>query len=383
LALQNKNKIRVKYIIENAGTASYAKAFQGYNTFFSYSPFESATSWKRIETHYDEVNGWLIWNHEGTLGGSSNSVYFAYFPPYTYERHLGLIAKCAASPLCKVHSLGQTLKNREIDCVTVGTGPKICWIIHRQHPGESMAEFYAEGLLSRLLDDWDSVAKKARELYTFNIVPNVNPDGSIAGNLRVNALGSNLNREWAPSSPPGDSDEECQVLYEAPTLERSPEVYHILRHMDQTGCDAFLDIHGDEELPFNFLAGSQGMQNWSKRLEALHGAFLASYERANSDMQAQVSYEPDKPNEGMTNICSNQIALRFDCFSGTLEMPFKELWQKQGWGPERARELGASVLDPLLYICPYLRDNKPFWERLPSEDAYIHPSCEYKSMSHE
>lgn len=96
LASQNKNKFRVQYIIENAGTASYAKAFHGYDTFFSHSPFEPAT-WKRIETHYDEVNGWLIWNHEATIDGSSNSVYFAYFPPYSYERHLGLIAKCAGT----------------------------------------------------------------------------------------------------------------------------------------------------------------------------------------------------------------------------------------------------------------------------------------------
>jgi hypothetical protein len=25
--------------------------------------------------------------------------------------------------------------------------------------------------------------------------------------------------------------------------------------MDETGCDLFLDIHGDEEIAFNFLAG--------------------------------------------------------------------------------------------------------------------------------
>jgi murein tripeptide amidase MpaA len=218
-----------------------------------------------------------------------------------------------------------------------------------------MASFYAEGLLTRLLgldDDWDGVAKKAKELYTFKIVPNVNPDGSVNGHLRTNGAGQNLNREWAPSSAPAEDSsnangEECKVPYDAPTLERSPEVYHILRHMDETGCDAFLDIHGDEDLPFNFLAGSQGMPNWDKRLEALHGAFLAAYERTNSDMQAKVSYDPDKPNEGLKNICSNQIALRFDCFSGTLEMPFKELWQNEGWGPDRARQLGASVLDPL------------------------------------
>lgn len=32
-------------------------------------------------------------NKEGGDGGSS--AYFAYFPPYSYERHLGLIARCA------------------------------------------------------------------------------------------------------------------------------------------------------------------------------------------------------------------------------------------------------------------------------------------------
>ena len=57
---------------------------------------------------------------------------------------------------------------------------------------------------------------------------------------------------------------------------------------------------------------------WGKRLESLHGAFLASYERANGDVQGKVSYEPDEAGEGMTNVCSNQIAERFDGFSGTL-----------------------------------------------------------------
>jgi murein tripeptide amidase MpaA len=159
------------------------------------------------------------------------------------------------------------LSGREIDCLTIGTGPKTCWIIHRQHPGESMAEFYAEGLLTRLLgldDNWDRLAEKAKELYTFKIVPNVNPDGSTNGYLRTNAAGSNLNREWAPSSAPGgalDGGEECKVPYDAPSLERSPEVYHILRHMDETGCDAFLDIHGDEDLPFKGFAKNERTSN--------------------------------------------------------------------------------------------------------------------------
>ena len=76
---------------------------------------------------------------------------FAYFPPYSYERHLGLVAKCAESGAdATVRSLGQSVEGREIDCVQVGNGPKTCWIIHRQHPGESMAEFYA-GMTIRYL----------------------------------------------------------------------------------------------------------------------------------------------------------------------------------------------------------------------------------------
>ena len=34
----------------------------------------------------------------------------------------------------------------------------------------------------------------------------------------------------------------------APTLERSPEVYHIMRVLDEQGCDGYMDIHGDEEI---------------------------------------------------------------------------------------------------------------------------------------
>ena len=70
-------------------------------------------------------------------------------------RHLDLVAHCAAAkdaaPGLSVRSLGQTLDGREMDCVSVGTGPLQAWVIHRQHPGESMAEFFAEGLLGRLL----------------------------------------------------------------------------------------------------------------------------------------------------------------------------------------------------------------------------------------
>jgi hypothetical protein len=135
-----------------------------------------------------------------------------------------------------------------------------------------MASFYVEGLLNRLLGldvegksslPMKEVVKRAIDIFTFHIVPNVNPDGSAAGYLRTNAAGSNLNREWATV---------CDN-YSAPTLDKSPEVLYILREMDKTGVDAFLDIHGDEALPFNFLSGSEGMSVWSPRLKALLTSF--------------------------------------------------------------------------------------------------------------
>jgi len=211
------------------------------------------------------------------------------------------------------------------------------------------------------------------KLYRFFIVPNINPDGSVRGHLRTNAGGQNLNREWCSSGS-----------YEAPTLERSPEVYHVLKKMDETGVDMFLDVHGDEELPFNFFAGAEGCSNWSKRLETLQGAFVAKYSRTNSDMQIPVSYEPEEPNQAKLNICSNQIAVRFDCCALTLEMPFKDCFSnpdpERGWNAARASMLGSSALEALAYVAPYLRSQDEFWTAFGEKDKYVRPTDDYQSL---
>ena len=142
--------IKVKYILENAGEASYANAFKGYSTFVSTkaNPYDSE-AWERTsDCEYNE-NGQLIWTHVHSVKDGPSSAYFSYFPPYSYERHLDLISKCEQADNVSIKSLGQTVSGKEIDYITVGNGPHVCWINHRQHPGESMASFYAEGLLNR------------------------------------------------------------------------------------------------------------------------------------------------------------------------------------------------------------------------------------------
>ena len=37
-----------------------------------------------------------------------------------------------------------------------------------------------------------------------------------------------------------------------PSEEYSPEVFSIRKEMHDLGCDMYLDVHGDEELPYNF-----------------------------------------------------------------------------------------------------------------------------------
>jgi murein tripeptide amidase MpaA len=369
----SNKKHKIRYFLENAEAASYPEAWPGTTVFYS-TNIEDPDSWRRnLETNYSD--GQLVWEHEHTQNGS---VFFSYFPPYSYSRHLGLVSRC--SKYADIISLGHSLDGRDIECISLGKGKIVCWFIHRQHPGETMASYYAEGLLTRLLGldsngIVDEDVQKLTEMYTFYIVPLMCPDGAVRGHLRTNACGANLNREWA-----------TKRFYEAPSLERSPEVYAVMKKMDDTGVDIFLDIHGDEELPFNFIAGAQKTPKWGKRMESLHGAFVAAYQRANSDMQQRIGYPaPESPEAALQymNVASNQIATRFDCLSMTLEMPFKDCLSnsdpERGWSPDRSCKLGASVLSPLEYIHPYLRVEGEFWTQLPPEDAYVPTTDEYEA----
>mmetsp|Transcript_12461 Transcript_12461/g.18285 ORF Transcript_12461/g.18285 Transcript_12461/m.18285 type:complete len:457 (+) Transcript_12461:150-1520(+) len=363
-----KKKQRVNYIIENAERVSYPTAWPGSTVFYT-NNVEDVDSWKRNrDTAY--VAGQLSWPH---VHESNGSIYFSYFPPYSYARHLSFMSRCAS--LAHVGTLGQSLEGREMDYIVVGTGSLVAWVIHRQHPGESMAEHYAEGLLTRLLGldnngDVDGVVKQLLSLFTFYIVPCMCPDGAVKGHLRTNAAGANLNREWTSTAN-----------YEAPSLERSPEVYYTLEKMKETGCDFFLDVHGDEELPFNFLSGAANIPNWGPRLEALHGAFCAAYSRQ-GEMQQKYGY-PATPAETVLkymNVACNQIGYRFDCLAVTLEMPFKDCKDypdpDYGWNPKRSRDLGASVLEALLYVAPQLHTTEA--PRFSPEDVYVETTNDYQ-----
>ncbi|PHQ69984.1 MAG: hypothetical protein COB93_06625 [Sneathiella sp.] len=313
--------------IVNAGAASYPKGWEGYRAVASYD----RENWFRIDTEY--LDGLLTLQ----MTPEQNSVYIAFFAPYSMERHADLIARAQRSPRASVSVLGQTLDGQDMDLLTIGEegpGKKAFWFIARQHPGEAMAEYWMEGFIARLLDAADQVSQELLDAAVFYVVPNMNPDGSRRGHLRSNAGGANLNREW-----------------QAPEMDRCPEVYVVREKMHQTGVDFCLDVHGDETLPYNFLIGTQGIPGWDTRRDMLLTDFKRTWQLVNPDFQTVHGYPMPPKGKGNPALCGNYVAETFDCFAMTLEMPFKDAADTPdnitGWSPERSRRLGASVLDVL------------------------------------
>jgi murein tripeptide amidase MpaA len=272
---------------------------------------------------------------------ASDSAWFAYFAPYTMERHHDFVASVAAHPDVSYRSLGQSLDGQEIDYFTFGGGPLQVWLYGRQHPGESMAEWWMEGALEKLTDDDDPVTRVLLRECTFNIVPNMNPDGSRRGHLRTNAAGVNLNREW-----------------HAPSAEKSPEVLCVRNAMDETGVDFAMDIHGDEAIPANFLAGFEGIPSITDEQLRLFKLFNDTLERLSPDFQTAQGYEIPAPGQANMSMSTTQLAERFGCVSMTLEMPFKDNSNLPdpvyGWSPQRSKYLAGACLDALHALLPEL-----------------------------
>jgi murein tripeptide amidase MpaA len=320
--------------IVNAANATYADGWPGYSAVASYDRVE----WFRVPTRFDGTE--MVIEHAPLR----DSIYYAYFEPYSWDRHLGLLGRADASPRARVADLGPTVDGRDINMVTVGApgaGKKSLWIIARQHPGETMAEWFVEGLLDRLLDESDAMARVLLERAVVRIVPNMNPDGSVRGNLRTNAAGANLNREWM-----------------APSLARSPEVFHVRAAMQATGVDGFLDIHGDEGLPYVFTDGNERLENHTPRMAALEQGFKAGLQFANPDFQTVEGYPADKETKTNLTIASKWVGHTFGGLALTLEMPFKDNANlpdpEHGWNGARSKRLGADSLTALHAILPSL-----------------------------
>jgi len=88
------------------------------------------------------------------------------------------------------------LKSNEIESREKINSKKAVIMIARQHPGETVGSHVIKGCIDFLLGDSDE-AKKLREIYNFQIIPMMNPDGVLVGNSRTGFAGCDLNRRWS------------------------------------------------------------------------------------------------------------------------------------------------------------------------------------------
>lgn len=321
--LSNVKDKELHISLEELNTTAYKEGWKDYNIVTSYDNM----NWFRTKCNFDGDK--LTF----TVTPLQNKIYFAYFEPYSYHRHNELIGSAIGFSNVEYESLGKTLEGRSMDLLVIGNqnARNKIWITARQHPGETMAEWFMEGLINRLVDDSEGISRNLLQDCVFYLVPNMNPDGAYHGNLRVNAAGSNLNREWLE-----------------PTLEKSPEVFYVRQKMEITGVDMFFDIHGDEALPYVFTAGCDDNLTFSQKQKDLQAKFDEFFVLINPDYQTQYGYEKGHFTKDTPTLATNWVGDKFGCLALTLEMPFKDNAnlpdEAHGWDGERSYKLGMSLL---------------------------------------
>ncbi|MDF3242084.1 M14 family metallopeptidase [Pseudomonas veronii] len=321
--------------LSNAGQSSYKHAWSGYNAVASYDH----VNWFRVPTRFDGETLHI------SLETREKHAWFAYFEPYSRERHDWLIDQALNHAGTRLLATGKSVEGRDIQLLRRGKGGegrRKVWIIAQQHPGEHMAEWFMEGIIERLQQDGDAELKKLLAVADLYLVPNMNPDGAFHGHLRTNAMGQDLNRAWQSASQ-----------------EISPEVLFVQTQMEKYGVDLFLDIHGDEEIPYVFAAACEGNPSYTPRIEALEKHFRSHLSALTRDFQTTHGYTRDLPGEANMTLACNAVGEKYDCLSLTLEMPFKDNDDapnpNTGWSGKRSMQLGKDVLSSVADIVGLLR----------------------------
>ncbi|MDP2748200.1 M14-type cytosolic carboxypeptidase [Pseudomonas sp.] len=327
---------RYGFSLGNAGQSSYPNAWSGYHAVASYDQRD----WFRVPSRFAE--GALSFDIEPQHG----QIWFAYFEPYSRERHALLIEDAQRLAGAELFATGKSIEGRPIELLRISRNPQAqhkIWLIAQQHPGEHMAEWFIQGLLERLQLRDDAELNNLLEQADLYLVPNMNPDGAFRGHLRTNVAGCDLNRAWQSAS---ETD--------------SPEVYFVQQQMRAVGVDLFLDIHGDEEIPHVFVAGCEGNPGYSPRLQRLENQFKQLLIDNGAEFQTAFGYTPDQFGQANTSLACNAVGMEFDCLAFTIEMPFKDHDDRPnphtGWSGARSMQLGKDVLSVAAAMVGQLRE---------------------------
>ncbi len=130
-----------------------------------------------------------------------DTVYVAYYTPYTYGYLQSRIKDWKKSNYVKVDTLGVTEHNFPVQEIIL-TDTSVpdenkfrIWIHARTHPGETPSSWHFDGIIQELLKD-DDVIDFYRKNIIFYLYPFNNPEGVYYGRSRTNYYGVDQERQW-------------------------------------------------------------------------------------------------------------------------------------------------------------------------------------------
>lgn len=132
---------------------------------------------------------------------TEDSVYVAYYVPYSVEQLLQKVSQLSLNPYVKIDTIGFSEQNRPLIVLTITdfTVPDsqkfYVWAHGRTHPSETPSSYHLDGMIDYLLSD-DEIAAYLKQKIKFIVLPFINPDGVYLGKSRVNANNIDLERAW-------------------------------------------------------------------------------------------------------------------------------------------------------------------------------------------
>ena len=124
-------------------------------------------------------------------------------PPLLPDDMQTWAAQVAARVEARQRTFGRSVQGRPLRAFEFGAGPgaPLLLVVGGQHPPENTGARALMGFVETLAGD-TAQAREFRRGVRVLVVPQLNPDGVVAGHWRGNANGVDINRDWGPFAQP-------------------------------------------------------------------------------------------------------------------------------------------------------------------------------------
>lgn len=175
----------------------------------------------------------------------ADTVWIAHVPPYTPRDLAALLEEVGRSRHAVIEVIGKTVRGRDIHMVTVTDratpleDKRGVFLQARQHAWEAGTSWVMEGALRFITSD-DPSAVELRKTTVFRFIPMVDVDGCIAGGVRFNVHGYDVNRHWP-----------VVTLQDPEHLRLMPEIWYTKKAIlaaaaQRPGIDLMVNMHNTE-----------------------------------------------------------------------------------------------------------------------------------------